>query len=602
MNGSKFKHSSKGKGNPYERTDRGFEECQRRLERSRKNLEKSRLETKEAQHLAEYRGIQWFHSLRKAKDYSKAEELYKEIVNSIDSARSEEEVILDLKYSFAAILIEQKKFEEAEPISKEVWEKLKPCPGPLPEVAKESHRQLCSVLCSVGKTRDAEYMHRSMYQRETRDPWALENGDEVCQRLREQGEIKKAKEMQDEVWKERQKQNSPRHELTIRSGLRLNGFLEELVATIDSQGGTEAERRLIISHKQAFECEIEVTLRKIWDTRHHPEPSTDILNAGHKLGVILFHQTKFSDAEAVLMPVWESKRRYLGDSDVSTTSTGSMLGKTFCRQDKPETYRKAVDVLQGMWQVGTKNEDAEAISSGEDLAHAYSSLKDWPSAEHVYRWIAIQKTNKRVYPRREIDEAHWKLGQTLHEQGLGKSREAEKILSGLYQHWNASPPNLDQTVQCGQMLAQALLAQKKSKEALKVAREVFSKICGLVERNIAYLDSACLYGSLLLEDDQSEEAERILKSVWEDQVEGTEEKKVRLKCGHLYGQALFNRIKYPEAKKILEAVAEAHGAVSTEFQIAETRRLLEDVHRGMKEKNKKRRRSQRSIMFPRGSY
>ncbi len=564
-------------------------------------MEKSRLETKEAQNLAEYRGIQWFHSLRRAKDYSKARELYKEIVNSIDSARSEEEVILDLKYSFAAILIEQKKFEEAEPISKEVWEKMKKCPGSLPDVAKESHRQLCSVLCSVGKTKDAEYMHRSMYQRETRDPWALENGDEVCQRLREQGEIKKAKEMQDEVWKERQKQNSPRHELTIRSGLRLNGFLEELVATIDNQGGTDAERRLIISHKQAFECEIEVTLRKIWDTRHHPEPSTNILNAGHKLGVILFHQNKFSDAEAILMPVWESKKRYLGDNDVSTTSTGSMLGKTFCRQDKPETYRNAVDVLQGMWQVWTKNEDAEAISSGEDLAHAYFSLEDWPSAERVYRWIAHEKVQKRIYPRREIDEAHWNLGQTLYRQGLGKNREAEVFLRGLYQQWNASPPSLDQTLQCGYMLAQSLSAQKKSNEAREVARDVFNRRCASVERDVAYLDSACLYGSLLLEANLSEEAERMLKSVWEDRAEGTEEKRAWLKCGHLYGQALSKRIKYQDAKRILEAVAEAQGAVSTDIQdSAETRRLLEDVHRMMKEKKERKRRSQRSVMFPRG--
>ncbi len=592
LNGSKSKHSAKGKGYPYERIDRGFEEYQRQLERYRKKLEKCQLEKREAKGLAESRGIQLFHSLRKAKDSSKAEKLYKDIVKDTDPARSEEEVILELKYSFAALLIEQKRVEEAEPISKEVWEKTKHCQGPRQEFARESHRQVCSVLCAVGKIRDAENMHRSMYQKETRDSWALENGDEVCQRLKEQGDIKRAKEMQDEVWKERQKQNGPRHELTIRSGLRLNGFLEELVATSENQGGTDAERRLNISHKQAFECEIEVILRKIWDIRLYPEPSTDILHAGHKLGVILFHQTKFSDAEAIFMPVWESKKRYLGDSNVSTTSTASMLGKAFCRQDKPETYRSAVDVLQGQWQVWIKNEDAEAISSGEDLAQAYFSLRDWPSAEVAYRWIAIQKTNKRVYPRREIDEAHWKLGQTLHKQGLGKSREAEKILGGLYQHWNASPPNLDQTVQCGQMLAQALLAQKKSKEALKVAREVFSKVCGLVERNIAYLNSACLYGSLLLEDDQSEEAERILKSVWEDQVEGTEEKKVRLKCGHLYGQALFKRIKYPEAKRILEAVAEAQGAVSPEIQ--EIRQLLEDVNRLIKKRNLQRRSRQRS--------
>ena len=581
----------------YDRSNRELEKCQRRLEITRRELKQCQSEKQVVEEVAESRGIRLFHSLKETKKYDEAKNIYEEVLKGRKPAKSKDETILQLKHSFAALLMEQKKFQDAEPISQEVWEERKNYPGPPSEDFKESFRQLCSIFCAVGRYKDAERMHRSMYLRDIMDPWALENGDEVCQRLKEQGENKAAKVLQDEVWRERLKQHGPRDVLTIRSGMRLIGFLEQLVDTIDNQDGTDAERRLNISHKQAFECEIEVVLRKIWDTRLNSKPTTDILHAGHKLGVVCFLQNRFPDAEAIFTPVWKGRKDRFGDRDSSTVSTGSMLGKTLCRQEGPETYRRAVDILQDTWQTLKVNGDPEAIPCGEDLAHAYSSIGDWPNAEHAYTWICQYKMQRR-YPTREIEHSHWKLGKTLYEQGMGKHNEARTILSGLYQQWKANPLDPSLTLECGYMLARLLSAQDaRIEDALSVAGDVFSGRRASVERGVAYLDSGYLYGSLLLKKKRLEEAERILESVWEHQAQGNEEQKVRLKCGHLFGQALVKRQKYSDAKRILEAVAEGQGAVSAGvLEMAETRKLLENVNRLKKGKrNSGRRRCMFSV-------
>ena len=590
LNGSTREYFSKEKGFQDDRKNRSHEECERQLERTQGKLRK-----KESQN--ESLRIRLFHSLKEAKKYDDAEELFNQTMTGRHPTKSGDRVILDLKHHFAGMLIEQKKFQEAEPISRAVWEKWKQCPGPPSEDSKESHRQLCSILCAVGKHKDAEYLHRGIYQRETMDAWALENGDELCQRLKEQGEFKRAKEMQDEVWKERRKQHSSRDSLAIRSGLRLIGFLEELVATIDHQGGTDAERRLSISHKQAFECEIEVVLRMIWETRRHPEPNTDILNAGHKLGVVLFRQNKFSDAEAILGPVWEGRNQQLGASDVSTITTGSMLGKALYRQGKRETNIRAVQVLRSVWilRQTVMKSDSETISSGEDLAQAYHQIRDWENAEPVYEWILRQKGHNGSFPTHEIENARWNLGQALYQQGKAKDRKAGIVLGELYQQWNASSPNSNLTLQCGQMLAQSLSTQDgRTNDALNFALDVFNGRGASIERGLAYLDSGRLCGSLLLQVQNFAKAERTLKSVWEHQAEGTEERKMRLKCGYLYGQALVNRQKYPDAKRVLDAVAADQEAIHPAgvSEIAETRQLLQQVNRQTKRvrKNSYRRR------------
>ena len=588
--GSTPEYSPNDWGNNQGRTNEETRDRQQRSNRCQKDREQCRSEKKDL-------SIRLFQCLKDLRRYDEAEEQYHKICKTYDVGEEIHDVaergrehdtnddtkILGLKHTFAEMLIEQQKFEEAEPRSREVWERRKHCPGTPSEDSQKSHRQLCSILRALGKFKDAERMHNAMYQREPKDEWALENGDEVCQTLKEQKEFRKAKDLQEEVWKTRQEKHSDK-ELIIQSGVRLIGFLEALIDSVDYEGGTEAEKRLVSSTRQALHDELEVTLRKIWPTRPQLESNVNILDVGHKLGVLLLQDKNFLEAEEILVSVWKSKKRVLGEANDSTMSSGSMLGSTICRQGKQEHYPEAVEILEPIWiarQTGTKKCDPEALSIFKDLARAYCFLGNLRHGERVYDWIYQQKHQGR-YKQVEIDEALWDLGITLHKQGKDKDPEVVSILEDLYRRWQLIASNPDETLKCGQILAQSLSTQDgRIDEALKIAQDVFVKreVSGKI--GLAYLESVQLYGSLLLEVGRHEAAGSILRSAWECQTENPMELKLRLKCGHLYGQALAGRNKYPSAKRILEAVAaDQRGTLPAGCsELIETGRLLGEVIR-----------------------
>ena len=573
------------------RYQKDLEQCRSDLERCRSDLEQCRSDLEQCRSEKKDQSIQLFQCLKDQKKYDKAEELYYEILKKYDVGEElhdltergrgpdtkDDTKILGLNHTFAEMLIEQQKFAEAEPRSRAVWERRKHCPGTPSEDIQKSHRQLCSVLRARGNFKDAERMHNDMYQREPKDDWALENGDEVCQTLKEQKEFRKAKDLQEEVWKTRLEKRSPR-ELTIQSSLRLIGFLEELGKPSDYVGGTEAEKRLASSARQAWKDELEVTLREIWRTRLQPEPNANILDVGHKLGVLLFQDRKFLEAEEFLASVWESKKRELGETNESTMSSGSMLGSTILRQGTQGNYSKAVDILRPIFvtrQEGTGSCNAETISSIRDLAQAYYALGKLQDSEIVYDWICHQM-QQGDYKALEVERVRWELGITLHKQGKDKNQKAILVLKEMYERWKREAHNPDETLTCGQMLAQSLSNQDgKTDEALMVAQDVFEKREVSERRGVAYLESAQLYGSLLLEVGRYEDAGSVLHWAWECQPGNPQEQKLRLKCGHLFGQALAGRHKYSTAKRTLEAVAATLTPGSPELK--ETRQLLEDV-------------------------
>lgn len=593
MHGGASERFTKDKRFSYGRQNRECGNCERYQQESQKyrlQRDQLRVQNKVANDVAESRGLQLFYCLKEAKNYDDAGRLYNELIATRGPTQRVDEATLHLKQSYAAMLIDQKKFSEAEPISRAVWEERILSEGLASETLKESFRQLCSVLCALERYEEAADKHRTIYERERRGLWALENGDEWCQRLREQRQIKKAKDLQDEVWKARKEQDGPRDGLTIRSVLRLVRDLDELVKTIDKGASTDAERKLNDSKVKCYQDEIEVVLQEVWSNKLHPEPIIGILDAGHRYGTLLFDHKIFPTAEEVLKSVWEGKKQKLGDNDPSTMTTSRMLGRALCDQDKQETYHKAVLVLGDVWQFAVKRPDAETIPTAEYLAHAYRSLRDWRKAEQVYGWIVHYK-GLRGDSVLEIDSARWNLGQALFNQGKSRSRETEVILLELYTRWVASFPNAEQTLQCGHMIAQAISTQDgKRDEALKFAQDVYRKMRDSKKRGVAYLDSARMCGSLLLEDNKSLEAEEILKSGWEQQTHGIEEQKMRLKCGHLYGQMLLNRKSYADAEKILEAVTRTQEELSVGAdEVSESHKLLEEAHRLKKEKEKERR-------------
>jgi tetratricopeptide (TPR) repeat protein len=536
--------------------------------------------------------IELFHCHKDAKEYEKAETCYRAIVTDTNPEKIEDSTILDLKYSFAEMLIVQKKNEEAELISKAVWKQRQVAPES--EEAKKSHRQLCSIWGTLEKYRDAENMHRNIYHREPKDSWALENGDAVCRTIAEQGDYNQAQLMQDSVWQTRQKHDGQRHDLTIRSGLQRITFLEMLIHSISSAGISGTEKRLSSLRKKGFECELEVMLRSIWNTRLHPEPVPGILDAGHRLGNILFQQAKFADAEAVFLDVWEGRKYYFGDGDVNAMATGTMLGKALLRQQKPEASSKAVTIFQGILhtrQRTLEKGNCDTLSSGDDLAQAYLSLEDWLQAEAACRWVVEQKAREYGPTARETTEARWTLGQSLFKQGGDKVREAEIVLDEVYRQWNDSFPNAKATLECGHMLAELLLSQEaKPNDALQVSRVVFARREASMERDVDYLDSGRQYGCLLLKGGKLLEAEKVLKALWEHPAKGSEQETLRLKCGHLYGQSLSKQQKCSEAKEILEMVAKKQVSIfpAGGAEIEDTSQLFREVSDRCKEMEKER--------------
>ena len=568
------------------------------MEESKKKLQEVEEEKAKAQDEAqeeiESLKIRLFGAARSAKHYDEAEKLYHEVVTDKELSMSDDAKILEIRFSFAGMLVEQGKFEVAEPISRAVWDKRKDPSGDLSEAAKDSHRQLCSILGSMQRFHEAEGMHRTMYHKEWKDAWALENADEVCRVLAKQQHYEKAKTMQRDVWEERQKQLGRRHELTIQSGALVIEFLEKEIASINTHGGSEAQRRYDNHRRRTLESEHEVMLDKIWATRAHPELNIEILNAGHHLGTIHFQRAEFEKARTTLESVWEGRKIQCGETDVSALSTGGMLGKALRFQGTRESIPRAIHILKGVWDArrsNSKSSAAETISSGEDLGQLYFFLSDFPRAEPIYKWIVDQKSHNHGQTAPETLEARWCLAQILYKQGVSKTREAQIVLTELYNHWKLSSPRSGMTSQCGYMLAHSLSTQEeKSDEALDVIHGVFDRKIALGEKDQCYLNSGKMFASLLTRVKDHPEAEKVLELLWDYEVKETEEARTRLTCGILYGQCLHAQQKYGKAKEILESVAEAQKTdlPAGDPQIAEAQELLADINESTREPEEKK--------------
>ncbi|KAL6714709.1 hypothetical protein ACLMJK_008134 [Lecanora helva] len=590
------------------------EDLEQLLEETKTKLQEVEEEKKkadeEAQVEIESLKIRLFHSVKAAKNYEEAEKLYHEVVTDKDLSMSDDAKILDIRHSFAAMLMEQSKFEAAEPISRAVWEQRKGSSDDLSEEAKQTHRQLCSILESLQRFEDAERMHRSMYHKQWKDAWALENGDKVCQVLAGQQQYEKAKTTQHDIWVERQKQLGQRGELTIQTSTRVLQFLERQIASASSEGGSRAQQKYANQRKRVLKDEHEVVLESVWAIHAQPESNAEILNAGHQLGVIHFHRAEFETARAVLEAVWEGRKIKFGETDPNTLTTGSMLGNALRFQGTRESVPWAIKILTGVWlarRSTLKSTDDQTITSGEDLAQFYYSLSELANAEPIYKWIVEQKSHKYGPTASETLEARWHLSQILYEQGDIRNREAQSVLGGLYNHWRLSSPRSAMTSQCGYMLAHSLSTEdEKLNEALDVARGVYDRKIALGETDPCFLNTGRLLGVMLMKAEDLSEAQKILGQLWDCQTKDFEELRIRLACGTLLGQCLSTQQKYPEAKDVLESLAEIQKA---EFPaddpcIAETLILLDNLNESTKEpeskKSPKEHRNSRSTPKRRG--
>ena len=578
--------SSRHRRYPHDAAERQNEELRRQWEILHRELRKCQNEKKLVEDRLQSRTIQLFHSVREAKKYDEVEELYDELVTVKELDMSYDPEILDLRYFFAESLCEQGNFKVAEPISRSVWEARKES-SDLSEEAKQSHRQVCSILTSLQKYGDVEDMHRSMYHRQPADAWTLENGDELCLKYAEQQKFFDAKHLQHQICMERRRQFGHRDGLTIQSRGRQIEFLEKLIAFVGTHSGNEAH--MTKHHKKAYECEYERALREQWDARSPIESNTEILEAGHKLGNRCFQGKDFGAAKEILESVWENKKAKYGDNDVSTLSSRSILGKILHRQGTSETIQEAISIFQAIWcarQSDPGSKDIDTISSGEDLAQAYYLLSDFSNAETMYRWVVERKKHIHSWTADETMEARWKLGQVLCKQGAVKSLDVEEVLGDLYEDWKKRNPRSHITLQCGQMLAESLYNQEKTDKALEIAREIFNQKETLGQQALLYLDNGRLLGLLLLKRNDHLEAEIVLRPLWNHEAKAPEEEKMHLMIGNKLSQCLLDQQKFAEAKQILDSIEENQAVVFPpgDPQIVETKDLLQKTQDSLKRK------------------
>ena len=226
---------------------------------TKKQLEQREQELSTAIEDIEALKIQLFNTWKVNQPYDKAETIYRDILTNHPTDADVSDTILALNFSFAEMLMEQKKFEDAETVAEKVWE-ARNARDSSSELCKMSHRQICSIYSSLGKFEKAENSHRIVYHQEPKDAWTLENGDGVCRQLVERGLYEEAALVQLKVWKERQKLETqgPRHDMTIRSGLERISTLEKLSASLAGQEGTEVQNERNRNRKQCCESEIDV--------------------------------------------------------------------------------------------------------------------------------------------------------------------------------------------------------------------------------------------------------------------------------------------------------------------------------------------------------
>ena len=559
--------------------------------------EESSTKDEETKHEIDELKTHLFHIARQARNFDEAEKRYHQLVTDKGLSLSDDLKILDLRQAFAEMLMEQGRFEEAEPMVRAIWERRNSL-GTLSEENKQSHRQLCSILCSMRRYKEAEVMHRAVYNKSVHDAWSLENGDELCQRLADQNQYDDAKCTQRGVWKERKQQFGQRDRLTIRSGARTIAFLENLLAPVGGQACSGVRRRHRKSLRETYLAELELMLDELWDSHVVSDSDAEILNAGHKLGVIKHGRGDFVAAQAIFEQVWEFKKASYGEGDDRSLSTASMLGKTLLRQGNPEVTRRAIGVFDGVWAVRRSSPvatEAEMISSGEDLAQAYCSMSDFPNAENIYRFIMTCKRRSHGWLSPETIRTRWDLSKVLSRQGAVKSRDTEDLLRELYGDWNRLPSPPKEKLECGCMLAHTLSAYGgKDDEALTVMRDVFSRREAIETIDVLYFESRRLFGELLLKGGHLEEAETTLESAWDSEIKGPEEN-IRLKCGFLFGRCLHDRKKRNKAKEVLEAVREAQKleAPTGDAQVAEIDELLRSINEKLGQKAKRSSKTQR---------
>ena len=507
--------------------------------------------------------LQLFHSHKDARKHDEVEKLHNDIVADVDLNVYDVPDLLAVRHSYAESLVEQGKFQEAEGISREVWQKRKK--SMQRDDSRRSHHQLCSILFALEKHHEARDLHRKIWEQRPRTDFGLDNGDDLSKILEAQGEYDEAILVQSRVWKARMSEHSHRDPRTIKSGLRKIELHEKVASRSRS------------FDRQCHKGHIKEDLKHVWNVRLQPGPESnaDILDVGCRLGDMYLSEGDFKAAERVFKDVWSGRKQSSGIHDKSTMSIGTKLGLSLKGQANAEKYTEATGVFEQVWtakKAVLKRSDDETISSATNLASVYYLLGDWTRAESVYQWIYNQKQKKQADRAPEAVAACFELGRTIFKQGKGRHRDAVPLLREVHKEWKTGSPQLEEMSDCSLMLAESMLTEiraygdgqlspeesdsrvAKCREALDAVKDVHPRERVKPEKAIAYWSSSRLYGLLLLESKEPSDAQNVLKASWEIETKTPEEKAMALECGRLYCQTVIESHQTPPTKEALESI------------------------------------------------
>ena len=386
-----------------------------------------------------------FETLKNSGKFEEAEEEFRSIVGA-PYQDGNSEAMLDLKYSFAEMQIERRMFEEAEEIAQSVLEQRSSYLDPLSDRVKASHRQVCSVRCHQKKFGDARRMHLAVYHRQPQDSWSLENGDEFCRVLREQGKhegteldnLKQALAQQDEILRLRQQSDGPRASETLKSGLQRASIIEALITAVGSQNSRNVQKERDNIYIQYLKVELKEGLSGIWNDRISLETNKNMLSVGHQLGALLYDEGIYQEAEAVLTDVWEGKKCISEETSDEAIATGSKLAFALHKQRIWEKNERAAIIWTSLWKtrkttLGETHKKTQEIAN--NLRIVYNAISDFVRAEEICRWfLAITNT----YTSNEDSAAaiwRYRLADALFEQGEAEYPEARKLYLHTYQIW-----------------------------------------------------------------------------------------------------------------------------------------------------------------------
>ena len=389
LEGSRKK--SQGYKEKWEESQKRFEECDRQLQRTQNQLRQkhesfrvtlqaseersedrrkqvqelqSRQEHIEASH-EQLEGCErtiWhlklllFQAYARAQQYKEAEEIYDEIFASHIEAFPPE-TVLEIKYSYAKELHERggpEKAAKAKEIAEDVWKRrierdsVAENTKAISEETKQSHRQICSIYTSLQDFDAAESVQRLAYQGVPKDDWMLENGDALVITLKKRKKYQEAALLRLDVWKERWQpaKQRPWDSRTVRSALVCISFLKEIVQdlrkTLSEYGRSEEEQDDVC---RCHEREILKMLQEVWRNAI-PESRPEILEVGHELGIRLVAAKNYSDAERILIDVWEARTALFPEASQLCMSTGRILVDAIRFQESPQQYERAASLYR----------------------------------------------------------------------------------------------------------------------------------------------------------------------------------------------------------------------------------------------------------------